>query len=61
MIGEGLRERYRVPQKLSHELFVALLQLNEQEHRRNGHAVRTPSRAERSGRGGPQRAMAGAD
>jgi hypothetical protein len=29
MIGEGLRERYEPPQKLSHELFVLLMQVNE--------------------------------
>ncbi|MGA8322697.1 MAG: hypothetical protein WB774_18260 [Xanthobacteraceae bacterium] len=33
MIGEGLRERYKPPQKLSHELLVLLMQLNEQERR----------------------------
>jgi len=33
MIGERLRERYKPPQKLSHELFVLLMQLKEQERR----------------------------
>ena len=33
MIGEGLRERYKPPQKLSHELLVLLMQLMEQERR----------------------------
>jgi hypothetical protein len=33
MIGEGLRERYKPPQKLSHELLVLLMQLKEQERR----------------------------
>ena len=33
MIGEGLREHYQPPQKLSHELFVVLMQLNEEERR----------------------------
>ncbi|MGA7432331.1 MAG: hypothetical protein WBQ24_16745 [Xanthobacteraceae bacterium] len=33
MIGEGLRERYKPPQKLSHELLVLLIQLKEQERR----------------------------
>lgn len=33
MIGEGLRARYQPPQKLSHELFVVLLQLKEAERR----------------------------
>jgi hypothetical protein len=31
MIGKGLKERYEAPQKLSHELFVLLMQLNERE------------------------------
>jgi len=35
MIGEGLRQHYQPPQKLSHELFVTLMQLNEEERRRN--------------------------
>jgi len=34
MIGEGLKKHYEPPQKLSHELFVLLLQLKEQERRR---------------------------
>jgi hypothetical protein len=33
MIGEGLRERYKPPRKLSHELLVLLMQLKEQERR----------------------------
>ena len=33
MIGEGLRQHYQAPQKLSHELFVVLMQLNEEERR----------------------------
>ena len=37
MIGEGLREHYEVPQKMSHELFVLLMQMNE---RNNGVARR---------------------
>jgi hypothetical protein len=45
MIGERLRERYKPPQKLSHELFVLLMQLKEQERREaaNGEASRTNS------------------
>jgi hypothetical protein len=31
MIAEGLRSHYQPAQKLSHELFVLLLQLKEQE------------------------------
>jgi hypothetical protein len=33
MIGQQLRERYEAPQKLSHELFVLLMQLNDQERK----------------------------
>ena len=33
MIGEGLRQHYKPPQKLSHELFVLLMQLQEEERR----------------------------
>ncbi len=33
MIGEGLRSHYRPPKKLSHELFVLLLQLKEEERK----------------------------
>jgi hypothetical protein len=33
MIGEGLRRHYDAPKKLSHELFVLLLQLKEEERK----------------------------
>ena len=33
MIGEGLRSHYQAPQQLSHELFVLLLQLKEEERK----------------------------
>jgi hypothetical protein len=33
MIADGLRTRYEPPQKLSHELFVLLMQINEQDRR----------------------------
>ena len=33
MIGDGLKARYAPPKKLSHELFVLMLQLKEQEQR----------------------------
>jgi hypothetical protein len=33
MIAEGLKARYEAPQKLSHELFVLLMQINEQERK----------------------------
>lgn len=39
MIGEGLRERYRPAPKLSHELFVLLLQLKEQERKKKRRAA----------------------
>jgi len=34
MIGNGLKQRYEAPQKLSHELLVLLMQLNERERKR---------------------------
>ena len=48
MISEGLRERYQPPQKLSHELFVLLMQLQENETRgkaRRAQAKREPTSA----------------
>jgi hypothetical protein len=39
MIGEGLKERYKPPQKLSHELFVLLLQMKEQERHQKSRVV----------------------
>ena len=45
MIGEGLRERYKPPQKLSHELFVLLMQLKEQERREAAAAKCQPARS----------------
>jgi hypothetical protein len=45
MIGEGLKERYQPPQKLSHELFVVLLQLKEKE--RLAEARRPAAKGER--------------
>ena len=33
MIGEDLRKRYEAPQKLSHELFVLMMQLREEERK----------------------------
>lgn len=44
MIGHGLRDHYQAPQKLSHELFVVLMQLNEEERRLNA-SKRTPRRS----------------
>jgi len=40
MIGEGLKVRYQPPPKLSHELFVLLMQLKENE--RTGRARMAP-------------------
>ena len=46
MIGEGLKARYEPPQKLSHELFVLLMQLRENE--RLGKARKAPAKRERT-------------
>ena len=46
MIGEGLREHYEVPQKMSHELFVLLMQMNE----RNNGAARRVAKTDSLGR-----------
>jgi hypothetical protein len=40
MIGEGLREHYEVPQKMSHELFVLLMQMNERNNGVARHAAK---------------------
>jgi hypothetical protein len=48
VIGEGLREHYQPPQRLSHELFVVLMQLREEERRHE--AIK---RAPRRSRGSP--------
>ena len=44
MLGDGLRAHYQAPQKLSHELFVVLMQLNEEERRLNA-SKRAPRRS----------------
>jgi hypothetical protein len=44
MIGQGLREHYQPPQRLSHELFVVLMQLQEEERREKA-AKRAPRRS----------------
>jgi len=49
MIGQGLREHYQAPQKLSHELFVVLMQLQEEERRE-----KAAKRAPRRSRGSPR-------
>jgi hypothetical protein len=46
MIGEGLKERYEPPQKLSHELFVLMMQLRENE--RPGKPRRAQTKRERT-------------
>jgi hypothetical protein len=46
MIGEGLKERYAPPQKLSHELFVLMMQLRENERR--GKARRAQTKPEQT-------------
>ncbi|MGB7035755.1 MAG: hypothetical protein WBD71_09515 [Xanthobacteraceae bacterium] len=53
MIGDGLREHYQAPQKLSHELFVVLMQLNEEDRRRSAAKPSSakPSSAKRASRG----------
>jgi hypothetical protein len=35
MMGDALRRHYQAPKKLSHELFVLLLQLKEEEGKRD--------------------------
>lgn len=30
-IAEGLKERYKPPRKMSHDLFVLMLQINDQQ------------------------------
>jgi hypothetical protein len=49
MIGEGLREHYEVPQKMSHELFVLLMQMNE----RNNGVARRAARTDALSKGEP--------
>ncbi len=41
MIGDGLKERYAPPQKLSHELFVLMMQLRENERRGTARRAQT--------------------
>lgn len=47
MIGEGLREHYEVPQKMSHELFVLLMQMNERNNGAARHAAKPESLSRR--------------
>jgi hypothetical protein len=39
MLGEKLRAYYRPPKRLSHELFVLMMQIKEQEHRKAAGAI----------------------
>jgi hypothetical protein len=45
MIGDGLREHYKPPQRLSHELFVLLMQLKEHERRETAMSKAAMSKA----------------
>jgi hypothetical protein len=45
MMAEGLKAHYEAPRRLSHELFVLLLQLKERERGTTAAAKRSPSRA----------------
>ena len=49
MIGEGLREHYEVPQKMSHELFVLLMQMNERNNGATRRAAKTDTLSTREG------------
>ena len=49
MIGEGLREHYDVPQKMPHELFVLLMQMNERNNGAARRAAKTDSLSRRDG------------
>jgi hypothetical protein len=44
MIGDGLRARYEPPQKVSHELFVLLMQLKENERSGKARARRAQAK-----------------
>jgi hypothetical protein len=48
VIGEALREHYKPQQKLSHELFVLLMHLQERERREAASAALRRIRATRS-------------
>ncbi len=49
MIGEGLRERYQAPQRLSHGLLVLLLQLKEQERKGQTRTSKAPGARQLAG------------
>jgi hypothetical protein len=46
MLGEKLRAYYRPPKKLSHELFVLMMQIKEQEHRQAASLARNAKPAQ---------------
>jgi hypothetical protein len=47
MIGEGLKARYEAPQKISHQLFVLLMQIKEHEQRAKAKPERRTKTARR--------------
>lgn len=57
MIADGLKTHYQPPQRLSHELFVLLLQMKEQERSTAPVAKEPPSRPKRA----PRRKLSGAE
>jgi hypothetical protein len=46
MLGEKLRAHYRAPKKLSHELFVLMMQIKEQERQQAATAARKTKMAQ---------------
>ncbi|HUC52184.1 MAG TPA: hypothetical protein VMA30_22570 [Xanthobacteraceae bacterium] len=46
MLGEKLRAHYRAPKRLSHELFVLMMQIKEQERRQAAALARKAKLAE---------------
>jgi hypothetical protein len=55
MIGDGLKARYEPPKKLSHGLFVLMLQLKEQEWRDKAVKPRPKTAKPRAKTAKPQR------
>jgi len=48
MLGEKLRAHYRPPKKLSHELFVLMMQIREEERRLSAARTTDPTKATRA-------------
>jgi hypothetical protein len=46
MLGEKLRAHYRAPKRLSHELFVLMMQIKEQERQQAAAVARKAKMAE---------------